>query len=161
MNNNLKEWLRSRPSGYPELSHDFHVKFQAGLGIFATYVSEDFFDIQEQPMDRMDVSNQDGYYYSIPYFHGDSFSSHSGEIPLLYVLRVKDRGFFYPLRFDFNATVVERDRVDFWIKVYDQTGSRTTSRELAYHEKGVNYTMIPDHDKMKLSDFIKEVEPGG
>jgi|GEM_PF-4711197 len=156
MDEQLKNWAKHRPPGFPNLDAVTVKQYRAGLGLLALEVCEGFLDIPPLPDSIEEACQTDGLYYDIPFFRSDPIWSISGERTLLVVHKVEDRSITGVYRFDFKATQIDGNRVDYWIKAYDQRGERSTSRELVLYENKECWTMIPDHSTMKLSDYLRE-----
>lgn len=156
MNNQLKYWAENRPAGIPQLDPQTEKMYRTGLKLLSLEVCEDFLDIPPFPDSLEQACEKDGLYYDIPFFRSDPLWSISGEHCLLVVHQVENRGVTGVYRFDFKATQIDENRVDYWIKAYDQRGQRTTSRELVLYEDGKLWTMIHGYPTKKLSDFLRE-----
>lgn len=156
MNQQLKNWAKHRPPRIRNLDTETVKQYRVGLGLFAIQICEDFLDIAPLPGSIEEACQSDGFYYEIPFFQSDYLWSTSGEHCLLVVHKVENGSIFGVYRFDFKATQIDENRVDYWIKAYDYRGERSTSRELIFFEDRKAWTMIPDHSTMKLSDYLRE-----
>ena len=142
--------VEKRSPSISTLSNEEKKAYVVGLKMLALTISDDFFDIPKLPSAKY---SKDGLFYEIPYFSSEQLWTQDNQRMLVVVYKIEKKSSMCPLRIDFKFEVKE-DSVDYWLYVFDQSGERTVKWELVVKENGENYTTIPEHETIKLTELI-------
>lgn len=148
MNTFLKSMIGDRKPKIENMSEREKHIYEAGLGILAGTVTEDFFDIGTLPEDRFST---DGIFYEICYYDSETLWSSGNQRTLVVIYEVKARSSWCPLRIDFQLIDID----NMYLYAYKQDGNKPAKRVLLGKDKGDWVTEIPDYGTITLSKLLE------
>lgn len=149
MNSVLMDKLKTLSPKIKDLEEHEIRHHKASIGLFATFINDDFFDLPERPEKRFE---KDGLYYSIPYFDDNMLYISDNTRDVIVVYQIENGSSFCPFRISVRLV----DENEYNIYIHDQSGERSIKRLLVEKEDGKYYSEIPHYHNLKLSDYLNK-----
>lgn len=145
----LKNIIETEKPKIPTLDKELKEEYLRGLVTLAVVTSDDFLDLPRINKDRFE---KDGLFFDVAYYD-DATLWKNGEVVLIGVARIKNRGIDYPL----SIMLRYFDENNFKITVNRQI-ERYVSKIFVEKSNGEYFSEMSDcYNTIKLSELLEKV----
>lgn len=149
MNTTITTRIKAESPVIKDISEKEANLYKGALILLASIVSDSFIDIPELPH-LADRPNTDGLCYCIPFLDSSMLYASNNERDLLIVWQTIKGASDCPLRISVKFTT----HTNYTIRVHNQSGERTISRDLYSRNADERTTEITGYDTITLSQLM-------